>query len=170
MSKPMNKPMAKPMSHETAQKNLVALAAGSLTEQQEGSLGAHLQTCSECSQQLETWQRLTQSLRRIPETTPTPARLARIAALARARREEVIALRWDRLVLTGLVLFGWTLSLVTLQGIWTANQWLAEWTGWGAMANPVVPVLFWLVFTWMAALGLLPFLREHKNSMQENVR
>lgn len=169
MSKPMNKSMAKPMSHETAQKNLVALAAGSLTEQQEGSLGAHLQTCSECSQQLETWQRLTQSLRRIPETTPTPARLARIAALARARREEVIAQRWDRLALTGLVLFGWTLSLVTLQGIWTANQWLANWSGWTALDNPWTPVLLWFTLTWMAALALLPLLREHITSAQENV-
>ncbi len=165
----MSKTMTKPMSHSTAQKNLVALAAGSLTERQEDSLHTHLQTCSECSRQLETWQRLTGALQRLPETAPAPARLARIAALARARREEVIAQRWNRLVVTGLVLFGWTLSLVTLQGVWTANQWLAGWTGWSAIDNLWTPVLLWLTLTWMAALALLPLLREHKTSTQENV-
>lgn len=158
------------MNHEKAQKNLVALMAGGLSHGEETALRAHLQACAECSRQLEVWQRLTTSLQRTPATLPTPARLNRIAALARARREEVLVQRWNRLVLTGLVAFGWVLSLVTLQGIWSANQWLAEWTGWGAMADPVVPVLFWLAFTWMTALGLLPLLREHKNSMQENVR
>ena len=162
--------MSKPMNHETAQKNLVALVAGNLPERTESSLRTHLQSCSECSRQLEVWQRLTQSLRRIPETTPTPARLARIAALARARREEVILQRQNRLVLTGLVLFGWTLSLLTLRGVWTANQWLAGWTGWTAIDNPWTPVLLWLTLTWMAALALLPLLREHKTSLQENIR
>jgi len=108
-------------------------------------------------------------LQRLPETAPAPARLTRIAALARARREEVIAQRWNRLVVTGLVLFGWTLSLVTLQGVWTANQWLAGWTGWTAIDNLWTPVLLWLTLTWMAALALLPLLREHKTSTQENV-
>ena len=162
--------MSKPMNHETAKKNLVALVAGNLPERTESSLRTHLQSCSECSRQLEVWQRLTRSLRRIPETTPTPARLARIAALARARREEVILQRQNRLVLTGLVLFGWTLSLLTLRGVWEANQWLAAWTGWPVMANPVMPVLLWLTMTWMAALALLPLLREHKTSLQENIR
>lgn len=161
--------MSKPMNHETAQKNLVALAAGSLTERQEGSLHTHLQTCSECSQQLETWQRLTGALERLPAPLPAPSRLARIAALARARREEVITQRWNRLVITGLVLFGWTLSLLTLQGVWTANQWLAGWTGWTAIDNPWTPVLLWLTLTWMAALALLPLLRAHITSAQENV-
>lgn len=162
--------MSKPMNHETAKKNLVALVAGNLPERTESSLRTHLQSCSECSRQLEVWQRLTQSLRRIPETTPTPARLARIAALARARREEVILQRRNRLVLTGLVLFGWTLSLLTLRGVWEANQWLAAWTGWPVMANPVMPVLLWFGLTWMAGIGLLPLLREHKTSLQENIR
>jgi anti-sigma factor RsiW len=166
----MKKPIYKPMNHDAAQKNLVGLAAGSLTEQQESSLHAHLQTCAECSQQLETWQRVTGALERLPAPLPAPARLARIAALARSRREEVIAERWNRLVFTGLALFVGTFSFATLQGIWAANQWVAGWSGWTAIDNPWTPVLLWLALTWMAALALLPLLREYSTSTQENVR
>lgn len=155
--------------HEQIRSKLPALLAGTLKPREEAAVEAHLKQCPECARQLDVWQRLLGAMRRIPETVPTPARLARIAALARARRAEVLAEHQNRLVLAGVVLFGWAVSLLTLRGIFAASRWLTEWAGWEIMANPAVPVFAWIALTWMAALGLLPLLREHKESVQERV-
>lgn len=149
--------------HKEIRAKLAELLAGGLPAKQEAAVRAHVAECGECARELELWKRLTAGLRRVPATSPTPARLARIAALAQARRAEVLEQRRNRLVLTGLALYGWALFLAA----WPALESLTGWLGVSGSAVAPVAVLGWVTFTWMISFALLPLLRSLKATGKE---
>lgn len=149
--------------HKEIRAKLAELLAGGLPAKQEAAVRAHVAECGECARELELWKRLTAGLRRVPATLPTPARLARIAALAQARRAEVLEQRRNRLVLTGLALYGWALFLAA----WPALESLTGWLGVSGSAVAPVAVLGWVTFTWMISFALLPLLRSLKATGKE---
>lgn len=155
--------------HERIRRKLTTLTAGTLPPEEEATVRAHLAACPECAGEARTWGRLAEAIERLPESSPTPARLARIAVLAQARREEVLEKRWNRLVLTGLVLYGWALFIVTWPLLPTAVSWLGE-----RLAMPwfVVVILglgLWWSFCWVIGLALLPLLRQQQVDLEEKV-
>lgn len=157
--------------HEHARRKLVALMAGTLSRSEEETVRAHLAQCPPCVREWESWKRLVAGLGRVPETRPTPARLARITTLAQARRREVMERRWNRTVLVSLAVFGWLFSLVSL----TVGRFLVEGlVHAGPEKSPVpwellLPVLsgigsFW-VQVWVTTamvLATLPLLRRRR--------
>lgn len=155
--------------HEKTRKNLAALAAGALSAEEDARLRAHLAACPECRRQEQLWRRLLGAMQRIPETVPTPARLARVVALAQARREEVLEKRWNRLVLTGLVLYGWALFIVTLPLAPAAVSWLSERLALPWFAVIILALGLWWSFCWVIGLALLPLLRRPEVDLEEKV-
>jgi anti-sigma factor RsiW len=155
--------------HEKTRKNLQALVAGLLSAEEERAASAHLAHCAECSRQVEIWRRLAGSLERLPEVAPAPARLARIAALARARRQEVMETRWNRLVLTGLVICGWMCFLIPLPLAPTVLRWVGGWLGLPSLVAGVLLLGSWWLFGWSIGMGLLPLLRARGQGWRERV-
>jgi len=155
--------------HEQTRKNLAALLAGTLSPADEAAARAHLAACPDCTREQQVWERLVGALERIPETLPTPARLQRIAALAQLRREEVLERRWNRLVLTGLVLYGWALFIVALPLLPVLIDRLSDWLRLPWFAVVVVALAFWWSFCWVIGLALLPLLRRGEAELEEKV-
>lgn len=145
--------------HNQLRSKLVALASGTLSPAEETELRAHLAHCADCSHQLETWQSLVRSLQRVPETVPTPARLARIAARAEAHRQAVLERRWNRLVLSGLVIYGWMLFIVIVPLLPSVAVWFSQRLGLPWFGIAVLGLGVWWSFCWVIGLGLLPLLR-----------
>lgn len=155
--------------HETARQKLAMLATGALSPDEEICIRAHLAACRACAREEQVWRGLLRALARVPETIPAPGRLARIAALAQARREEVLAKRWNRLVLVGLALYGWTWFLLTWPLLSTMGDWLAGRLALPAFAVALVGAGLWWLFCWVIGLALLPLLRGQKVDVKENV-
>ena len=155
--------------HETMRRRLVALVAGTLSASEEARLRSHLASCPECAREAQAWERLVRALGRIPETLPTPARLARITARAQARREEIFEKRWNRLVLTGLVLYGWALFVVSWPLLPGLVGWLSDQLALPGFAVILVGLVFWWSFCWVIGLGLLPLLRGQRVRLEEKV-
>lgn len=155
--------------HEQVRNRLGLLVTGGLSAEEEARLRAHLAACPDCARQEEAWRRLVKAMGRIPETLPTRARLARIAALAQARRQEVLARRWNRLVLTGLVLYGWALFIVVLPLLPAGVSWLGERLALPWFVVVTVGLGLWWTFCWVIGLALLPLLRRHSVDLEEKV-
>ncbi len=99
--------------HESIRELLALAAAGALEENDQRELDQHLATCSACSAELDTWHGLAASLKRLP-TPQAPALLvertrSRVALEMAAMAER----RSSHLVMAFLVLFSWTVTLVT---------------------------------------------------------
>lgn len=155
--------------HEKTQSSLPQLIAGTLSPSEAIQVRSHLAECGECARQEQVWRGLARAMKRIPETTPTPVRLARIAALAQARREEVLEHRWNRLVLTGLVLYGWALFVVSVPLLPAGVKWLEMHLALPLPAVVILALIFWWSFCWVIGLALLPLLREQRADLEEKV-
>jgi anti-sigma factor RsiW len=155
--------------HEQTRKNLAALEAGLLTADEEAAARAHLAACPDCAREADVWRRLRAAVEGIPETLPAPARLHRLAALAQAHREGVLEKRWNRLVLTGLVLYGWALWIVVAPLLPVVIDWLAARLALPWPAVVVLGLAFWWSFCWVIGLALLPLLRQREAELEEKV-
>ncbi|MBI2955851.1 MAG: zf-HC2 domain-containing protein [Acidobacteria bacterium] len=155
--------------HETAREKLAALLAGALTPTEEEAVRAHAAQCPACLRELEGWRRLLEALKAMPETLPAPARLGRIAALAAARRVEVLERHWNRLVLTGLIAMGWAFFAVIGPVVPLAIEWLSARLGLPWFAVAVLGLTFWWSFCVVIGLGLLPLLRGERIEWEEKV-
>ena len=156
-------------AHEQTRKSLAALAAGLLPAAEEAAARAHLAACADCAREVEVWRRLRGAIERIPETLPAPARLARLAARAQAHREQTLEKRWNRLVLAGLVLYGWALWIVVAPLLPVAIDWLAARLALPWPAVVVLGLAFWWSFCWVIGLALLPLLRQREAELEEKV-
>ncbi len=155
--------------HEKTRQNLAALAAGALSPAEESAARAHLEACAECARAWESWQRLTSAVQRLPGAELSPQRLGRIVAAAQARREHVLERRWNRLVLVGLIAYGWALFAVSWPLLPAAVEWLS-----GAMRLPwfgvvVAGLIAWWSFCIVIGLGLFPLLRSQNAELEEKV-
>jgi anti-sigma factor RsiW len=155
--------------HERVRSELPALAAGFLLADETALIQAHLRECPGCAREWEVWQRLLQALKRVPESRPSPARLSRLVALAQAGYQEVAERRWNRLVLMGLVLYGWALFVVVLPLLPTVVGWLGERLVLPWFAVVCVGLGVWWSFCWVIGLGLLPLLRGQKVDLEGKV-
>ncbi|MFQ5696063.1 MAG: anti-sigma factor family protein [Terriglobia bacterium] len=155
--------------HEKTRQQLPGLLSGTLSSAQEASVRAHLASCQACARQERVWQALARSIERMPETLPTPARLARIRALAEAHRQAVLERRWNRLVLTGLVVQGWALFLVSWPLLPRTIEWLTGQLGLPWFATALLGLGLWWSFCWAIGLALLPLVRGRKPDLEEKV-
>ena len=99
--------------HDTMRELLPLAAAGALEPDEDLLLARHRETCDECSAELERWGALTGGLRRLPTPQPRAVVVERARAQAVARLAEEIEHRWQRIVISALVLYAWILTLVT---------------------------------------------------------
>ncbi|MDA2914316.1 zf-HC2 domain-containing protein [Acidobacteriia bacterium AH_259_A11_L15] len=155
--------------HEKTRRNLAALAAGTLPADEEARLRAHLAACPDCARQEQVWGGLLKAFARVPETTPTPARLARITALAQARREEVLAARWQKIVMTGLAVLGWAWFALVWPALWAARDWLVDWLALPPTTGTVLTMILWWLLSLTIGLALLPLLRQWETEWKEKV-
>ncbi|MBZ5591245.1 MAG: zf-HC2 domain-containing protein [Acidobacteriia bacterium] len=99
--------------HESIRELLSLAAAGVLAPDDQRRVEQHAAVCDACRRQLEVWQSYSRELVRLP----APAAPRHLAERTRARvleqRAAVAQKRWDDIVLAVLVLFGWTMTLVT---------------------------------------------------------
>lgn len=155
--------------HEQTRKNLAALAAGTLAPEEGAAARAHLAVCPDCAREAEVWRRLLEAIERIPETLPAPARVERLAALAALRRDELLEKRWNRLVLAGLVLYGWALWVVAVPLLPRGFEWLAARLTLPGFAIVILGLVFWWSFCWVIGLALLPLLRRRGVELEEKI-
>jgi len=99
--------------HEAIRKLLALAAAEALEEDERRELQRHLATCSTCDAELDTWRGLAAALKRLP-TPQAPAMLvertrSRVAVELTATAER----RKSHWVMAFLILFSWTVTLVT---------------------------------------------------------
>lgn len=155
--------------HEKIRLTLASLAAGTLDPAEATAARAHLDACSDCAREWESWQRLTTAVERLPAATLAPQRLSRLAAAAEARRQHVLERRWNRLVLTGLVVYGWALFMVSWPLLPATIEWLSGLLRLPWFAVVVVGLTLWWSFCAVIGLGLLPLLRGQKAELEEKV-
>lgn len=155
--------------HDRVRKNLPGLAARTLAPREAASADAHLAECAACARELARWRRLLAGVERLPEPELAQATIARLAVRARAHRQEVLERRWNRLVLTGLILYGWSLFTVILPLLPIGVGWLAERLAMPWFALVVLGLGLWWSFCWVIGLALLPLFRTPKVKMEENV-
>jgi len=155
--------------HEKTRWNLAALAAGTLEPSEESAARAHLEACAECARAWESWQRLGRAVERLPAAELPRPRLSRLAAVAEARRKHVLERRWNRLVLTGLVVYGWALFVVSWPLLPATIEWLSGLTRLPWFAVVVVGLTLWWSFCIVIGLGLFPLLRGQNAKLEEKV-
>ncbi len=100
-------------SHEKIRELLALAAAEAIGPEEELLVARHLETCDECSAELELWGVLTSGLRRLPTPQPKVAVVERARAQAETRLAEEIEHRWQRAVIIFLVLYAWILTVAT---------------------------------------------------------
>lgn len=155
--------------HEAFSELLKLEAAGLLELSERAKLEAHLAGCPACARERVRWQRLGQALRGGASEEPGAVLVARTRALARARLEEVAERRWNRLVLFGLVTYGWALWVVILPVLPTGADWLAARLGLPWIVTTLLLLLFWWSFTWVIGAATLPLLRRRKDVAEGRV-
>ena len=136
--------------HESIRELLSLAAAGVLAPEEQRRVEQHAGVCDACQRQLEMWQRYSRELVRLP----APVAPKHLAEQTRARilreRAATADRRWDDIVLAVLVLFGWTVTLVT---------WIVFRLFTGGLLSVVqvgfVRILMWsgasTVFAWLTA-------------------
>ncbi len=155
--------------HEKIRARLAALAAGTLSAAEAAESKAHLAACTSCAAEFARWQRLERAVTQLPAAEPSTVSVARIGALATARRWQVLERRWNRLVLTGLILYGWALFAVSWPLLPTATEWLSQQLRLPWFAVVGLALVLWWSFCWVIGLGLLPLMRDEKPELEEKV-
>jgi len=153
--------------HDRIRSALSGVAAGTIAP--DDALRAHLAACSSCAGELDSLRRLVSAVERLPQPELSPAVLARLKSLAIARREAVLERRWNRLVLTGLILYGWALFAVIVPLAPTGVDWLAEWLSLPWFVIVAVALGLWWSFCLVVGLALLPLLRAQNFDLGEKV-
>jgi len=99
--------------HEAIREMLALAAAGALDEKEARLVEEHAANCTDCAAELERWQSLAGALRRVPTPQPSKELIARVRAQAEWKLAEEVERRRDTRVMVLLLLFSWTVLLVT---------------------------------------------------------
>ena len=99
--------------HEAIREMLALAAAGALDEKEARLVEEHAANCTDCAAELERWQSLTGALRRVPTPQPSRELIARVRAQAEWKLAEETERRRETRVMVFLLLFSWTVLLVT---------------------------------------------------------
>jgi anti-sigma factor RsiW len=103
----------KPESHEKIRELLALAAAGALGPEEDLLVARHLESCDECSAELERWRVLTGGLRRLPTPQPRAATVERALAQAEIRLAEEMEHRWNRAVMIFLIVYAWIVTIAS---------------------------------------------------------
>jgi len=116
------------MSEHAEIRDLLTLAAaGALSADEQRRVQEHLRGCVDCKAEFDAWRQLTGALRDLP-TPPAPAGL-----VERTRRQLVHqaatrrAYRWNHLMIGGLILFAWALTLLSWPVLRLLGDGLVRW-------------------------------------------
>jgi anti-sigma factor RsiW len=152
------------IDHERARELALGLLAGTLSATDEALLRAHLDRCAECSCRLEVWRRLVGAVKSDPESSLSPAALARITRLAQARREQVLRDRRQAWLTATAAILGWLLVLTSIP-IWqfAADEFRA-WAGWPGATGPIAALVVGALLSYMFVPGLAPLLTRRRRT------
>jgi anti-sigma factor RsiW len=99
--------------HASIRELLSLAAAGVLAPEEQRRVEQHTAVCDSCRRQLEIWQSYSRELVRLPAPVAPKHLAERTCARILQQRATAADRRWDDIVLAILVLFGWTVTLVT---------------------------------------------------------
>jgi predicted anti-sigma-YlaC factor YlaD len=99
--------------HDKIRELLPLAAADALEPNEERLLAEHLRACSECAAEMESWRLLAGGLRRLSTPQPRGVIVERARALAQIRLTEHLEHKWNRAVMSGLIVFAWVLTLMS---------------------------------------------------------
>ena len=111
------------MSEHTEVRDLLTLAAaGALDAAEQQRVQRHLQSCSACQAELDSWREITAALRRLPTPQP-PAGLVERTRIRLAHQEATRAQqRGNQILLVCLIAFAWALTFLS----WPVLQLVGE--------------------------------------------
>jgi len=99
--------------HDKIRELLALSVADALTQAEEEQVMNHARSCAECSSELDSWRLLAAGMRRLPTPQPRPLIVERARARAEIRFAEEAENRWHRIVMIGVILFAWALTLMS---------------------------------------------------------
>ena len=99
--------------HDKIRELLALSVADALTRAEEEQVMNHARSCAECSSELDSWRLLAAGMRRLPTPQPRPLIVKRARARAEIRFAEEVENRWHRIVMIGVILFAWALTLIS---------------------------------------------------------
>jgi len=99
--------------HEKIRELLALSAADALTRAEEEQVTNHIRTCADCSAEVDRWRLLAAGMRRLPTPQPRPVIVERARAQAAIRLAEEAEHRWHRIVMMGVILFAWAMTLIS---------------------------------------------------------
>jgi Putative zinc-finger len=99
--------------HDKIRELLALSVADALTRAEEEQVMNHARSCAECSSELDSWRLLAAGMRRLPTPQPRPLIVERARARAEIRFAEEVENRWHRIVMIGVILFAWALTLIS---------------------------------------------------------
>lgn len=106
--------MSERMDEHQKIRELVSLAAaGALEPHEEQLVMQHVRECATCAAEQETWGMIGSALRRLPTPQPRASVVERARAQAQIRLAEEFEHRWNRTVITSLVIFAWVLTVMS---------------------------------------------------------
>lgn len=155
---------------EFAPQNLSDLMAGLLPHDPprgKGGTQAHVTRCAECARQMDEFQRLVTSVVQMPAANLSSSSVARMAALAQSRREEVLERRHHRRIVTGLAVYAWLLFLVSLPLFSTLGSLVGKRLGLSPLPAGLIAMALGGTICWMVGFGMIPLLQSHKKNQKE---
>ena len=99
--------------HEKIRELLSLAAADALEPDEDRLVSEHLRSCADCAGQLEDWRLLAGGLRRLPTPQPRGVIVERARTMAQIRLTDHLERRWNRAVMSGLIVFAWILTLMS---------------------------------------------------------
>jgi predicted anti-sigma-YlaC factor YlaD len=99
--------------HEKIRELLCLAAADALETSEDRLVSEHLRSCAGCAAQLEEWRLLAGGLRRLPTPQPRGVVVERARAMAQIRLTDHLEYKWNRAVMSGLIVFAWILTLMS---------------------------------------------------------
>jgi hypothetical protein len=108
-----------------------------------------------------------QAVQKLPEKAPSPECLARITALAKARRMQVLEHRRQAGLTAAAAIFGWAMVIMALP-LWQGLAgMLGEWSGWPISAGPLTAVALGVFFSYLFLPGLWALLERYRVANDE---
>ena len=99
--------------HEKIRERLALSAADALTRAEQEQVMNHIRTCTDCSAEIDSWRLLAAGIRRLPTPQPRPVIVERARAQAAMRLAEEAEHRSHRIVMMGVILFAWAMTLIS---------------------------------------------------------
>ena len=99
--------------HESIRELLALAAAGALEEKEQRELDRHLAACSACNAELDVFRGLAASLKRMPTPQAPPMLVERTRSRVALELAAMAERRKSHWVMAFLLLFTWTVTLVT---------------------------------------------------------